>query len=415
MTSGEEEVNNNFFNYRLASTSGYKFNDLNGDGFKVADEPALAGWTITLTGTDGAGNTVSLVTSTDENGFYEFIDLAPGTYTISEVQQIGWIQTAPDTLTEAGDKDGGVLDGDWDIVLKSGVVDSENNFGNWQPGVCGLTPGFWGQHLWAWDGDPNTDGQVDNQGRTLASKLVSDKVLSSEDVLIPVDSNRDGKINGADVKGVLVGDTNTDGFWDAGETNVFFQLKDAQNLINSSTNLVNGDQRSKMARDAIAAQLNRLNGATADSGVTDLITGAALWLTAGSPYASFTGKNSAVTGDVDKKIQTGELLVGGWADAKYTSKGVFNGFEGTAVTASMAAWQQEKLYKGQNLSASEIHEALDDFNNCYISTGINKSTGQTLVMALAGDGNDGNYQDDRAIGFGRLNDFAEFMAVANLV
>jgi hypothetical protein len=58
---------------------------------------------------------------------------------------------------------------------------------------------------------------------------------------------------------------------------------------------------------------------------------------------------------------------------------------------------------------------LDDFNNCYLVTGVDSSTGQNLVMALAGDGNDGTLADDRAIARGLLNDFPDFVRVANLV
>jgi hypothetical protein len=219
---------------------------------------------------------------------------------------------------------------------------------------------------------------VDKQGRTLASKLVTDKVLSFEDVLISVDSNRNGAIDGADVKGVLLGDINKNGLWDD-TANVFFKLQDAEKLISSSTNLQNRDQRSKLARTAIASQLNLQNDAAADDRVKDLITGAALWLSAGSPYNSFTGKNSGITGDVDTLAQPGESLALGWADAQYTSQGVFNGFAGSAVAASMAAWQQSMLYQGESLSASGIHGLLDNFNNCYVSGGITTSTTQTLL------------------------------------
>jgi hypothetical protein len=57
----------------------------------------LEGWTIVLVGTDGMGNAVSDSTLTDSNGEYEFTELAPGTYTISEQLQVGWTQTAGGT------------------------------------------------------------------------------------------------------------------------------------------------------------------------------------------------------------------------------------------------------------------------------------------------------------------------------
>ena len=41
------------------------------------------------------------------------------------------------------------------------------------------------------------------------------------DVLLPVDSNRDGSITPSDVKGVLIGDINANGLTDVGETTLF--------------------------------------------------------------------------------------------------------------------------------------------------------------------------------------------------
>jgi uncharacterized repeat protein (TIGR03803 family) len=67
--------------------SGQKFHDLNGNGVRDPGEPARAGWTINLSG--GA------TAVTDVNGYYYFQNLAAGTYTVTEVPQSGWTQTAP--------------------------------------------------------------------------------------------------------------------------------------------------------------------------------------------------------------------------------------------------------------------------------------------------------------------------------
>ena len=240
-------------------------------------------------------------------------------------------------------------------------MDDANYFG-FDAGVCGLTPGFWSQHLWAWDGNSSTDGEVDSQGKTLASKLVADDVLTLEDVLIPVDSNRDGVIDGNDQAGVLVGDLNHNGLKDAGETTVFFELIDAQDLINASASTINADQRVKMSRDAIALQLNINNGVVDPDG---LITEAAKWLTAQSPYDTFGSKS----GDVDTN--------GDWI-ADYNDS--TNVFDGTKVKANDAAWQT--LTSG--LSGSIIHEAVDDFNNCRL-VGGHDGEGKELIGATPDD------------------------------
>ena len=90
---------------------GVKFNDLNGDGQRQENEPLLSSWTIQLftrSGDDG-NHTLSLnvvkkdsvtpiaSTQTDENGAYQFKNLKPGDYKVCEVQQDGWVQTAPST------------------------------------------------------------------------------------------------------------------------------------------------------------------------------------------------------------------------------------------------------------------------------------------------------------------------------
>jgi len=73
---------------KVSEICGIKFNDLNANGVKDPGEPGLAGWTITL-------NPGNLITTTSANGTYCFGPLAPGTYTVSEVLQQGWLQTFP--------------------------------------------------------------------------------------------------------------------------------------------------------------------------------------------------------------------------------------------------------------------------------------------------------------------------------
>ncbi|MBN1190098.1 MAG: hypothetical protein JXA46_10130, partial [Dehalococcoidales bacterium] len=94
----------NFGNYQPATKRGRCFDDLNGNGSRDDEEPGLKGWTINLDGTDGLGQTVSLTTTTNDDGLYSF-EVPPGKYTISQVLQTGWVQTFPDIPG----------DGDWDV------------------------------------------------------------------------------------------------------------------------------------------------------------------------------------------------------------------------------------------------------------------------------------------------------------
>jgi hypothetical protein len=83
-------------NVQLASISGIKYNDLDGDGQRDPGEPGLAGWTIFLDrDADGALDPDETSTTTDADGRYSFTGLLPGAYTVAEVQQAGWTQTSP--------------------------------------------------------------------------------------------------------------------------------------------------------------------------------------------------------------------------------------------------------------------------------------------------------------------------------
>ncbi|WP_210242677.1 SdrD B-like domain-containing protein, partial [Bradyrhizobium ivorense] len=117
---------------------GHKFNDLNGDHvWQTATEPALNGWTVYL---DFNNNNVldpgepSVVTgsidldndgdTTDANeiGYYRFF-VTPGTYTIREIPQAGWIQSAPNNA-----------EGEFSVTLTDGQDAHNLDFGNLQTG-----------------------------------------------------------------------------------------------------------------------------------------------------------------------------------------------------------------------------------------------------------------------------------------
>lgn len=123
LTAGQSSGNNDFGNFKNASISGYKFNDLNGQDGWDAGEPIIGGWTISLTGTTSMGTPVSESTTTDlSTGKYVFSDLAPGEYTVCEENPAnsGYAQTFP-----AGNN------GCYDVtVAQSGHEYTDNNFGN---------------------------------------------------------------------------------------------------------------------------------------------------------------------------------------------------------------------------------------------------------------------------------------------
>lgn len=111
LSAGEESEDNNFFNFEQGVISGYKYHDLNRNGARDQNEPTLPGWEINLTG--AASDSVL----TNQAGYYEFTNLGPGTYHVSETNQAGWSQEEP-------------TGNDHEILMTSGGNFPNTNFGN---------------------------------------------------------------------------------------------------------------------------------------------------------------------------------------------------------------------------------------------------------------------------------------------
>lgn len=116
------EVYFDFTNFKYGSISGQKFNDLNGNGVKDANEPGLSGWTIELD--KDADGSVDSTTVTDVSGNYTFTGLTYGTYRIREQGQAGWIQTTANPA---------------DKLIQSGTNVTGVDFGNRQTGAIKIT------------------------------------------------------------------------------------------------------------------------------------------------------------------------------------------------------------------------------------------------------------------------------------
>jgi len=107
----------NVGNFQNAQIAGRKFNDLNGNGVDDSD-PGVLGWTVFLD--QNSNNTLDpgeVFTTTDSSGNYKFDNLAPGTYTVREVQNSAWVQTT----TNPGS-----------VTVSSGVTSNGGSFGNFK-------------------------------------------------------------------------------------------------------------------------------------------------------------------------------------------------------------------------------------------------------------------------------------------
>jgi hypothetical protein len=113
--TGVKELN--IGNFQNASIGGRKFNDVNGNGVDNSD-PGIAGWEVFLdTNANNTWDTGEVKTTTDSSGNYAFTNLAPGTYTVREVQNPAWIQTT----TNPGS-----------VTVSSGVTSNGGSFGNFR-------------------------------------------------------------------------------------------------------------------------------------------------------------------------------------------------------------------------------------------------------------------------------------------
>jgi large repetitive protein len=127
LSPGESNVANNFIE-RYSSIAGSVYEDVDGDGVQDTGEPGIPGATVTLTGTDAAGNTVNRTATTDANGNYLFDDLLAGTaYTVTETQPAGYL----DGIDTAGTAGGNATVNDRisSINLPAGTDATDYDFG----------------------------------------------------------------------------------------------------------------------------------------------------------------------------------------------------------------------------------------------------------------------------------------------
>ncbi|WP_425400642.1 beta strand repeat-containing protein [Aeoliella sp.] len=113
-----------------SSIAGSVYVDSNNNGVRDAGEQGIANVTVTLTGTDFTTAAVNQVTTTAADGTYQFANLLPGTYQLTESHPAFF----PDGQDALG-SEGGVLANDdlSNIVLGSGVNATAYNFGELPP------------------------------------------------------------------------------------------------------------------------------------------------------------------------------------------------------------------------------------------------------------------------------------------
>lgn len=155
-----ENYSHTFYNFQNGSISGKKFNDLNGDHVRTngTTDPNLPGWTIRLdlegtatppSCTVGTINGEYCEQVTNGSGNYNFTNLGPGVYIVSEVLQAGWLQTRPNASFGG---EGAQADGTYRLTMTSGRIINDRLFGNQGRGSITVNKNV----------DVNGDGDLDD-------------------------------------------------------------------------------------------------------------------------------------------------------------------------------------------------------------------------------------------------------------
>jgi|GEM_PF-4922270 len=115
LSTGENKTGMDFGNFNLGSIGGNVFNDINANGIREPEESPLPFWQITIEQLDGTNDTTLY---SDESGNFLFTVLPYGTYKVSELLQVGYARSAPDSS--------------YTVIVYSGENITSLNFGNYR-------------------------------------------------------------------------------------------------------------------------------------------------------------------------------------------------------------------------------------------------------------------------------------------
>jgi hypothetical protein len=149
LTSGENNLDYDAGYFKPATIGDYVWTDTNGNGIQDNGEPGVPGVIVVLSGTDGAGNPVSLTTTTNGTGNYNFTGLVPGTYKVTFTAPSGT------TFTTADQGGNDLLDSDAmtnGMTVNEVLTSGENNT-SYDAGL--YTPASLGNYVWE---DTNANG-----------------------------------------------------------------------------------------------------------------------------------------------------------------------------------------------------------------------------------------------------------------
>ncbi|MBK9933481.1 MAG: carboxypeptidase regulatory-like domain-containing protein [Cytophagaceae bacterium] len=154
LESGENNPTIDAGYFKPATIGDFVFEDKNGNGIQDPTEPGIPGVTVKLNGSDGQGNPVTLTTTTDGTGKYEFTNVKPGTYTVTFTKPADYTTTDPnqgtdDTKDSDADKTTGTTQS---VTVVSGEENKTLDAGYFKPAKLG-------DYVWE---DTNKNGVQDS-------------------------------------------------------------------------------------------------------------------------------------------------------------------------------------------------------------------------------------------------------------
>jgi 5-hydroxyisourate hydrolase-like protein (transthyretin family) len=164
LTSGENNLTYDAGYFQPASIGNYVWDDKNGNGIQDAGETGIPGVTVTLTGTDAQGNPVSVTTTTDPSGAYNFPNLVPGTYKLTFVTPAGYTVTAQDKGSDNLDSD---VNPATNMTIMEVLTSGENNT-TYDAGY--FKPASLGNYTWI---DADANGVQDAGEQPIAGVIVT--------------------------------------------------------------------------------------------------------------------------------------------------------------------------------------------------------------------------------------------------
>jgi hypothetical protein len=139
---GAEGSGYDFSWLKPSTLTGYVYADANQNGEKDAGEKGLGQMRVVLSGVDDLGNQVRLVRITNAQGFYKFVGLRPGTYTLTQTTKPLGFRNGENSVGSLG---GGLgVQQINDILVGVGVFGQDYNFGKVRTAAAGGNCGWGG-------------------------------------------------------------------------------------------------------------------------------------------------------------------------------------------------------------------------------------------------------------------------------